>query len=472
MIDLEALSRQLPNRRWFGGKGERLERVELIDECVIDEARPTLVLAIVEVVFAGGDSHLYHLPLLVQEDGAARDAFDDVGRLQLIGELVGQGTTIKCSGGAVHFQGPGLDPLDPPGRDSIRAIGEDQTNTSLVLDEQVIVKMFRRVQVGTNPDLELTRVLTNAGFHNVPAHLGHIIYEGKIRGDESCIDLAIAQQFLTDVTSGWDRTLSQLHDLFTEAPVTDVPEDVRSSIEQRSRPLLASFQQLGEVTASLHLTLALDEMAASADLAPERLEQADLRASAESVQTSMRKLVEGGAGPLAELTGAINKRLDRFLAIQDGGQKTRVHGDYHLGQLLNTARGWVITDFEGEPARSLKERRAKHSPLKDVAGMLRSFNYAATSALFERTDPHSEDWHKLQIWADTWEDLARESFLSLYLTKVLTEGRFLPSERNDLNAMLLVFEIDKALYELDYEMRHRPDWVHIPLRGIARLMED
>ena len=163
------------------------------------------------------------------------------------------------------------------------------------------------------------------------------------------------------------------------------------------------------------------------------------------------------------------RQIDRIRDVEAAGSKTRIHGDYHLGQVIRGLR-WMILDFEGEPVRTLEERRRKHSPLKDVAGMLRSFSYAATSVLFERAEPDSDGWRGLQPWADTWEALARERFLGSYLRKS-HEGRFLAPEREVLAALLDFFEIDKALYELEYELRHRPEWVRIPLAGLARVIE-
>ena len=172
---------------------------------------------------------------------------------------------------------------------------------------------------------------------------------------------------------------------------------------------------------------------------------------------------------LKELTSRIAERINTLSEVEEPGLKIRVHGDYHLGQVLSSTRGWMILDFEGEPARSLEDRRAKQSALRDVAGMVRSFSYAAIAALFERAEPGTDAWLRLEPWADMWEKLARERFLHGYLTRSL-EGRFLPADRDTLMTMLDVFEIDKALYELDYEQRMRPDWARIPIRGIAHII--
>ncbi|MEA2508637.1 MAG: maltose alpha-D-glucosyltransferase / alpha-amylase, partial [Actinomycetota bacterium] len=159
----------------------------------------------------------------------------------------------------------------------------------------------------------------------------------------------------------------------------------------------------------------------------------------------------------------------RLVKVTRAGFKTRVHGDYHLGQVLSSTRGWMIIDFEGEPARSLDERREKQSPLRDVAGMLRSLSYAASVSMIERTSFGTDEWNRLQPWADVWEDLARGRFLTAYLRRS-HEGKFLPPNRSDLKAMLDAFEIDKALYEIGYERGNRPDWVKIPLHGLARIL--
>lgn len=468
MIDTELLLEQLPERRWFGGKGRELVRVEGVDDAVIDDGPPALVVTLVQVHFGDGGSQLYHLPLLVEADGSFRDAFDDVERLRLFGELMAHGATIKGSNGAFHFGGPGLDPMAPPGSSSIRTIGAEQSNTSVVLDEAVIVKLFRRVEWGPNPDLELTRLLTNEGYLHVPAHVGEIIYEGQIDDVEVSLDLGLAQRFIADGTEGWTETVSRMHRFYDAVGSIDDVEDVRAAVEERAGDLLDAIERLGDATASLHLQLSREEM--EPDVAPEAVEASDLQAWAGGATSSLRRLLKNDLPQLREVSDDIQKRIDRLRTVSDAGQKLRIHGDYHLGQVMFTPRDWMILDLEGEPARSLEDRRAKQSPLRDMAGMLRSFDYAALAALFERTELDSEEWKRLEPWADAWEAAARERFSSGYLARS-HEGRFLPADRDDLVVMLDVFEIDKALYELGYELSHRPDWLRIPLKGIDRVVE-
>lgn len=466
-IDTQQILERLPEQRWFGWKGRAVKSVEVVDFGVVDDGLPTLTLAIVRVAFDGG-SALFQLPLLVEEDGSSRDAFEDVDRLRVFGACLAHGTSVKGAHGTFRFTGPGLDPLSPPGKISARTMGAEQTNTSLVLDEHMIVKLFRRVDTGHNPDLELTRVLTEGGFLHTPPHLGELVYEGVIDGEEVQIDLCVAQQFLTDSIEGWSEALKRLHQLYDSIEEQDVAEDTRFLTEERAGDLLTLIQDLGEVTASLHVALSRKEL--DPDIAPEPIERSDLEEWARSARSALHALLDEGVSELQELAPRIEQRIKQLTGVTEPGLKTRAHADYHLGQVLLTARGWMILDFEGEPARTLEERRAKTSPLRDVAGMLRSFNYAATAALFERAEPDSEEWKRLAPWADTWETLARERFIHGYLTRS-HEGRFVPRDRAELMTMVDVFEIDKALYEIGYERGHRPEWVRIPLHGIAKALE-
>ncbi|MDQ4125380.1 MAG: alpha-amylase, partial [Actinomycetota bacterium] len=350
--------------------------------------------------------------------------------------------------------------------ESVRAMGAEQSNTSLVFDDTTIVKLFRRVEPGRNPDLELCRLLTHEGFENVPPQVGELTYRGEVDGEEVSIDLGIAQRFVGDATDGWDYVLAQIGALFDEVDEADVAEDHAFLVEQRAAPSLEAVEELGEATGALHVALSREE--SDPALAPEPVDQLDLRAWADSAKAYLDRL-SGGVPQLEEIGPRIVAQIDKVKALDAPGCKTRIHGDYHLGQVIRALK-WMILDFEGEPVRSLEERRTKHSPLKDVAGMLRSFSYAATSALFDRAEPDSDEWKRLQPWADTWEALARDRFLASYLRKS-HEGRFLAQDRETLGVLLDFFEIDKALYELEYELGHRPEWVRIPASGIARVIE-
>lgn len=463
----DSLLAWMPQSRWFGDKGRTLEGVRMIDEIVVDDGPPALVMALICVDLAGHGSSLYHVPLLVDEDGTARDAVESPERLTVFGELMAHGHALKGNAGAVEFGGPGLDPMSPPGSSAARLLGREQTNTSVVLDDACIVKLFRRVHPGPNPDLELGRLLTNEGFPFIPAHVGEAVYRGESDGEDLTLDLAIAQQFIGDAVEGWTGTLEGLRELFDAVDEADAREDLPFLTEQRTGSLLDRFAELGEVTGALHVTLSRNE--SNPDLAPEPIVTDDLEAWTTSALGSLELLAATPRSAIGRQAEAIRGRILDARRVNDPGMKTRVHGDYHLGQVIRSLR-WMILDFEGEPARPLEQRRQKTSPIKDVAGMLRSFSYAASAALMERGQPGSSEWARLEPWADTWEALARKRFLAAYVRKS-HEGRFLSANRDARTRLLEFFELDKALYELEYELTHRPDWIAVPARGISRLLE-
>ena len=467
-IDNRQIEDLLPSRRWFGSKGRAVAGVEVVDEAILKEGPPALVETLVRVSYEDGGPDLYQMPLIVETDGTIADALDDVELLRALGPLMAQGATIKGRVGTFRFNGPGLDPLAPPGGASVRSIGAEQTNSSVVIDETIIVKLFRRIEPGPNPDLELGRLLTGEGFAGIPAQVGELSYEGVLDGESLEFDLGISQQYLTGGRDGWLEALAQLGGLCGRAEEdghTEVSEDI---IAQHAGDMLDALGELGDVTASLHVLLSKEDI--ESDLASEPVDGADVKEWVQRTHGALDRMLDSNEQSGVDLKATIEETTDRLMAIQDPGRKARIHGDYHLGQVMLTKRGWMILDFEGEPARSLEERRQKDSPLRDVAGMLRSFDYAATAALFQRTQPGTETWDLLEPWAHAWEENARSRFLSAYL-RTSHPGGFLPSDRDTLAVMLDVFEIDKALYELFYERNHRPAWARIPLRGIRRALE-
>lgn len=461
----QSLLEFFPSRRWFGAKRRALRSAEVVDHARLSDGPPPLVTAIVALTFEDGEQAIYHLTLLVEDEGFFRDAFEDAGRLAVLGPLMAHGSTVRGQRGNFRFGGAGLDPLAPPGGESVRTMGAEQSNSSLVLDDEVIVKLFRRLEPGDNPEIELTRLLTNEGFSGIAVHLGEIRYETE---DQPDIDLAIAQSYITDGRDGWDETTARLRDLYDEAHEVPDSGELRSDIEGRVVELLDQLERLGDTTAELHVLLAREEL--SPEISAEPIDAGDLKMWAERARESLNRVRRDHPDVFAQLPAGTETIIDRVHSVEEPGAKTRVHGDLHLGQVMLTPRGWMILDFEGEPARSLEERRLKESPLRDVAGMLRSFSYAATAAAFERAEPGSEHWSLLEAWARAWEELARERFLRAYL-RTSHEGAFLPPDDRSLAVMLNFYELEKALYELSYERGHRPDWVRIPLAGISQTIE-
>jgi trehalose synthase-fused probable maltokinase len=442
-----------------------LRAAEIVDHAVLEAGPPPLVTAIAALEFADGEHALYHLTVLIDDDGSLTDATQDAGRLAVLGPLMAHGRTFTGSKGSFRFAGAGLDPLSPPGGESVRSIGAEQSNSSVVLDDEIIVKLFRRVEPGDNPEIELTRLLTSEGFPSIAAHVGEARYETE---GESDIDLAIAQNYIKDGHDGWARALAGARAVYDQASRIADPDELRTTIEDLSQDHLDEFERLGDTTAELHVLLARVEL--EPEISAEPIDASDLKLWAERARESLERVHRLYPDALDELAAGTEKVIDSVHSVDEPGAKTRVHGDYHLGQVMLTPRGWVILDFEGEPARALEDRRTKESPLRDVAGMLRSFSYAATAAAFERADPGTKEWGLIEEWARTWEDLARERFLRAYL-RTSHEGGFLPPEDRSVAVMLNFYEVEKAIYELGYERGHRPEWVPIPLRGIRQCIQ-
>jgi maltokinase len=319
----------------------------------------------------------------------------------------------------------------------VRPAGAEQSNTSLVYDDRLILKLYRRLFPGPNPDVQVVTAITAAGFENTPAAVG--VWRDK------GYDLAVCQQFLAEAAEGWSLALTSLRD-FYGADCED-PGDCGGDFAPEA-------ERLGDTTARMHIA-----MADAFGRAP-----GDAAAWAELVQAQLRRLKKGDV-PAA----AAEQFVARLRDAADPGPAIRVHGDYHLGQVLRTDAGWYVLDFEGEPARPLTERTAPSSPLKDVSGMLRSLHYAAQAALIERAEA-SQD--KLLPLADKWEARNREAFLRGYMAAAASAGSgLLPADEASLEAVLASFEFDKAVYELLYERGHRPEWERIPKAALRRLVE-
>jgi maltokinase len=323
-----------------------------------------------------------------------------------------------------------------------RPIGAEQSNTSLVYDERLILKLFRRLERGPNPEVEVTTALSRVGFPWIAPVLGTESAAG--------FDLALLQPFLPGAVEGWALALTSLRDLFgvydtQSIPVLDpnAPPPAAASADpsEAGGDFAAEAHRLGETTAGMHAA-----MAEAFGSGP-----GDGRAWADDIERQIRPVF--GAGRLPDV-------LDRLRRV-DPGIATRTHGDYHLGQVMRTDAGWYILDFEGEPARPLEERRRPTSPLRDVAGMLRSLHYASAVALLD----HSGDGDGA---AKAWEDRNRQAFLGGYLPDAQRAG-ILPADHESTETVLAAFELEKAVYELSYERSYRPEWEHIPRAALRRL---
>ena len=374
----------------------------------------------------------------------------------------------------------------------------EQSNTSILYGDALILKLFRRLQTGENPDVEIGRFLTEvAGFKHIAAFLGEISITPS-SGEKTTV--AMLQGLVKNEGDGWEWMLGELERYFEESASQQVSESA-SQHEEQSRFLAAAGNDrkksknndesilaaglLGRRTAEMHLALATPtsdpafraEPFTGEDLTRDILRMEEQAASAfGALRARLATLPEDTADDAAAVLARRRELLARARSLGSGeaaGMRIRIHGDYHLGQTLRVASegggDFVILDFEGEPARQLAERRRKQSPLKDVAGMIRSFSYAAWFGMDRYRVLHKDEREETLLRrAQEWENAAREAFLSAYWEAMAARGELLPA-REQAEVLLSAYVLEKSLYELLYELNNRPQWVRIPLAGILGL---
>ena len=461
MTELEsALAAFLPRQRWFAGKGRQIGEVRIEANVPLRGARPTLHSVVAAVAYADGGIERYHLPIghdfgfearsllsrqpeaLILEakpprDGVYYDAVADERLGAVFLELLSRGATLDQ---LRFYRSPEWDEtLRGPGK----LLDAEQTNSSLVFANRLILKLFRLVQPGENPELEVTRALAASGFDFCPAPLGWIEGLGSTLG--------VLQRYYAGSVEGWSLAVERVADHYE----SDDPGN-----------FAGEARELGRLTAELHAALA-----------------AALPKVSEG-QPDLGRLNARLIGQLTQVAALVPELAPHQRAIEDVYAEAaraagpslhlpRIHGDFHLGQVLRVGQRWMVIDFEGEPARSLEERRRMTSPLQDVAGMLRSFDYAAHSPLVLGEDPDTPgpsraELDRLGRAAQSWIQANRAAYLDAYMTRAASGG-WLP----DQPALLLrAYELDKAVYEVMYEARHRPAWLTIPIGGVQRLLGD
>jgi trehalose synthase-fused probable maltokinase len=424
------LAAWLPRQRWFAAKNRAIAEIAVDDSIALGAG----TLHVVRVTLGDGDVHRYAVPLA--PGPAPADALDDPRFAREMLALAHDETRRAGHAGAVTGHRTRAFPERDVAGAPVRKLGGEQSNTSVVVGD-VIVKYFRRLATGLNPDLEITRFLTDtAGFPHTPALAGWLEYAAN--GTESAT-LAVIQRLVTDARDGWEWMLDALQD------------------EQRRPTTVGALRRLGEATAGLHRALA-EAPATLPALAPEPVTEADVARWTGSVMTQIAAARAVVPAASASVPALGPEAIASALGALRGRLKCRHHGDFHLGQTLYRAAtaAWTIIDFEGEPLRPLAERRQKHAPLRDVAGMLRSVAYAAESV--RARAPGS--------WIDGWEREAREAFLAAYLATA-ARAAFVPDDEARARRVIAAFELEKAAYEVVYEANNRPDWIAIPLRGLV-----
>jgi maltokinase len=434
MIDERDLIEFITTQRWFGSKTRDVAHSTIVDQCQL-RADPRLDLLLVEIRFDTGTHETYQL---LADDGGL-DALGDPRQVRELVHLARTNTKLPAGDGIVEFAA--TEAFAGAGHElrEARAIVAEQSNTSIVFDEALIMKVFRRLEAGINPELELLRFLTEHGFENIAQLAGWYAYGGR----QMDATLGILQEYVPGGHDGWDRALTTMN------------EDAERFLD--------SLGRLGEVTGHMHAVLGSD--AKDPAFCPEETSAESLGLLTatvdEEIESIFMDLPEGNPElePIRGRGEEVRERLRLLTNLGGTGRVIRHHGDFHLGQTLWADADWVLLDFEGEPARSLPERRRKRSPLRDVAGMVRSFAYAASAAkLLRGIEPPA-----------AWEERARAEFLEGYRRTV--DQNLVPSGAS-MDKLLKVFELEKAVYELRYELNNRPDWVKIPVAGIVRMLEE
>lgn len=451
-LDQGALNEWIVGQRWFASKTREVASIDIVDAVPLRTEPPMLLLCLVEARFPAGTHETYQVPLglrpagegwdrgvIEEADGwTVYDALVDAAAGRELLHRMRSNSEFQVGQDEFIFRwapeaGAGLG-----GTVDVRPVGVEQSNSSIVFGDQLIMKAFRKVEPGVNPELELLRFLTAHGFPHIASLAGWYEVEGRL------IDatLGILQEFLLGFRDGWELALDEL---------TTDPD-----------ALLDKLAALGTVIGELHSALGSDS--SDPAFAPDEpsveslaILTADVDEQIERVFLDLPEMT--ATEPILGRGQDVREKLAALSHVNAGGKVIRTHGDLHLGQTMLGDRGWVVLDFEGEPARPLPERRLKRSPLRDVAGMLRSFSYVTAGARLLRGADAPEGW----------EELARERFLAGYHRAV--DSTLLPPGQQATEQLLAVFELEKAVYELRYELNNRPDWVAIPVAGIVRLLD-
>ena len=515
----------ISGRRWFRGKARPIQSTGIEDVVPMNMASSQAYLVLFGVHYTGGESEIYVVPVFVSSakeadpmvsqypqalianlqtetgdkgDSVLLDGFYDEGFSLGLLEAIGKRRRFKGEEGQVSalsgrflkaLRGVPQDPLKPS------PVKAEQSNTSVMFGDRLILKLFRRVEAGPNPEAEIGRFLTDkAGFKNMAPFAGELRYK---RANSQPMNVAVLSGLIPNEGDAWQYTLDSLGQFFTVAmahPTVQVPpipvrtplalgDDIPQLAKETIGPYLSSIQLLAKRTAELHVTLASAEKEAA--FVPEPfsvMHQNSLYHSMraltvrnfELLRAKLPDLPEHTRGKVREVLNLETEIIERYRLLRSRrlyATRIRCHGDYHLGQVLYTGKDFVIIDFEGEPARPLSERRLKRCSLRDVAGMVRSFDYAAHSAVL-RYPPSTigeESVLILEQWARFWYVWVSAVFLSSYLAQV-KQAKLLPEDPDALTILLDAYLLDKAVYEIGYELNNRPDWLPVPLRGIMRLL--
>ncbi|MFD2999558.1 maltose alpha-D-glucosyltransferase [Pontibacter toksunensis] len=523
-LDAEILPPYVLKRRWFGGKARTVQRMQVVNNMPLPLGKTGSSMLFIEVSYNEGLPELYQLPVAFAsgdeeeelrssspngviarvaidgKEGILYDAlYSDEFRQNLLQMMVKKKRVRQDEAELVGYSSKNVTSIlrNADGPLTSKILAAEQSNTSVVFDNSLFLKIYRKLDRTMNPDVEVVQMLTEkVGFENVPRFLGAI--EQHEDGKQPMV-LVMLQELVPNQGDAWnyigdslkrlyERILTQNERLKAKQPAgslsrplafSDIPEEVQMQIGGAH---VERVELLGLRTAEMHL--ALGSINDEKDFTPEEFSlhyQRSLyssltslvRSNFDSLQKHLPNLPENVRGEAEEVLNMREEVLERLKMIfsrKIDTKKIRTHGDYHLGQVLFTGKDFYIIDFEGEPARSFSERRLKRSALRDVAGMIRSFHYAAYSAMFQQEGLRREDMEYLETWAEQWYQYASGFYMHNYLGKIQGSG-IVPAKEEDFEILIHTFLLEKAIYELGYELNNRPDWVLIPIRGIKYIMK-
>jgi maltose alpha-D-glucosyltransferase/alpha-amylase len=508
-LESEILPEYIRNCRWFGAKARNLRHMRVLEQSAVSTEAEAGQFWFVEVSYFDGPNEIYTLPVKIASGEKARNISQSTPHAVIARFDGGEETILfdavwdpdfreslfrlilnrqRASGKNGHFVGMVSPALAEMASDKVlrsQVLGGEQSNSAMLFENKFFLKLYRKLEDGVNPDVEVTRFLTErANFPNVPAFGGAIEYR---RAKSEPTVVCVLQSAVISESDAWTLTLDAVGRYYER--VLGRKADLQNQVSPpgtRLDQLIGGVYPekamlLGQRTAELHRALA----SADSDhaFAPEPFNAMAQRSAYQNMRALLRRNFALLEKKLSELPEAfreeakqvllsekqIHEREKRLLDRKANATKIRIHGDYHLGQVLYTGKDFVILDFEGEPARPLSERKLKRSVLRDVAGMMRSFQYAAYSALWQPA-MRSEDVPFLERWADLWYRQMSSLFLQSYL-KTTANAMFVPQNSDDLQILLEAYLLDKAVYEIGYELNNRPDWVVIPIRGIRHILQ-
>jgi maltose alpha-D-glucosyltransferase / alpha-amylase len=517
----------LQKARWFGGKARNIQHVDMIEAVQLGRKKTiTSLLLLIEVHYTEGLPEIYTLPVsFTSNDEEINDtvthhpqsvicrlksssgegilfdaAYDESFRTNLLSMITQKTRFNGFKGELTAYSGRLFNRLIPKNEipQESQVLKADQSNTAILYGDRLFLKFYRQLDEGINPDLELSRFLSErTPFEYAPPFLGALEYR---RGKSDPIIIGTLLGYIQNEGDAWQYTLDTISRyiervLEGSGRIEEVPKLPASLFDidpENLPPILNEMvggiyperaSILGVRTGQMHNAFTTDFD--DPNFAPEDFSLLYQRSVFQSLQSHTRRVFQLARKSVRTLPEDLRDRVDDILNKEKkitskfreiykkklNAKKIRIHGDYHLGQVLYTGKDFVIIDFEGEPARSLSERRLKRSPVVDVAGMIRSFHYAAHAGLFNHLSVRPEDAETLEPWVELWYKVAASAFLRSYLNSTRLSS-FNPEDERDFAVLLRAFTLEKAIYELGYEMKYRPDWLKIPVKGITDLLEE